>query len=100
MGVVVHIDLEKCGRFAPIKGLFVHVANVTEETAEFAVYLLSDDLLFFSQYITGHFDDNGIMSDDASYYGGYIPYRVASGEDVNGGSLKDMQIGRQRISGI
>lgn len=93
-----YIDLEKCERFAPIKGLFVHVANVTEEIAEFAVYLLSDDLLFFSQYITGHFDDNGIMSDDASYYGGYIPYRVASGEDINGGSLKDMQIGRQRIS--
>lgn len=93
-----YIDLEKCHGFAPAKGLFVHVADLSEKQVEFAVYLITEDLLFFSQYITGIFDENGIMNYDTSTFGDYIPYLSLDGDTIEEYSNQDAHVSRQRIS--
>ena len=92
-----YVDLERCQNFGPIKGMFVHVMDISDRVVEFSIYLITEDLLFFSHYVTGFFDERGIMTDDAKNHGEYIPYLAATGKDL-GNENDNAQINRQRIS--
>lgn len=93
-----YVDLEKCKNFVPVNGLFMHVASISDKAAECAVYLLTEDLVFFSQYITLVFDEKGVMVDDAKNHSVYTPYLTASGDDLNDSFPCDSQVGRDRVS--
>lgn len=55
-----YIDLESCIQFDPVIGIFVHV-DTTATCAYVSLYLLTKELVFFSFYGGGEYDENGII---------------------------------------
>ncbi len=55
-----YIDVSSCRQFGNICGILVHI-QITEEDCKFAMYLLSPNLVYFSFYIGGRFDENGVV---------------------------------------
>lgn len=54
-----YVDLESCPQTDPIEGAFVNVMT-DNECAYITIYLLSNDLVFFSHYNVFKFEDNHI----------------------------------------
>ena len=91
-----YVDFEKCKNFAPIKGAFVHIMDISEGVAECGVFLITDELYFFSQYLSLVFDKNGIMVDNAKNHNDYTPYLTMGGEDISNRNAE--QVVRPRIA--
>ncbi len=55
-----YIDVSDCTQFQPIVGVFTFV-NRTGDDVSFTMYLLTDELIYFSFYIGGTFDQQGML---------------------------------------
>lgn len=54
-----YIDLQNCDFFAPAIGIFVHVVPFEQEFCV-ATYLITSDMVFFSFYTGGEYNEQGI----------------------------------------
>lgn len=72
-----YIDLLDCEYFKPIVGIFVFVHHKNNfDSVDLSVYILTEDLVYFSHYITGRYDSKGVVrvTDDLKANADYTVY--------------------------
>lgn len=78
-----YIDLSKCKAFSPIVGAFVFVLPRTD-SVNICIYLLSEELYYFSFYTGGIYDRDGVIKLDYSEMAGK-DYEVWTPEAIKTG---------------
>ena len=60
-----YIDLSGCKEFGSIAGVFTYIRyNEKEKKVSITLYLLTNELVYFSFYISGYFDEKGLIKLD------------------------------------
>ena len=96
-----YIDLSDCSLFDPITGIFVFVNHIIENKKKvgvnISIYLLTTDLIYYSHYFSGIYDEKGIIWVDIQDEE-VSSYEVWNPEQIVIYKPEDFQVNRNQVS--